>query len=148
MWVPPRMPAPLLQELFWPDVWKVSVVCLFLNCTQRKQVETIIDAFFERYPSADAYIRTYESSKQDIVDLIRPLGFYNRRAERLYRFSVDFVSGGAGDPRGCFAIGKYATACYEMLFLGRFGEDPPEDHALQNYYHFVKSLGISDEQKR
>ena len=31
-------------------------------------------------------------------------------------------------------VGKYAVACYEMLFLGKFGDSPPDDHALKDYY--------------
>lgn len=140
MWVPPRMPKPLLQEFYWPDSWKVAVVCLFLNCTQRKQVEPVVDRFFARYKDAEAYVKAYEweESKADIVDLIRSLGFGNRRAERIYKFSCDFMTKGDKDPRGCHGVGEYASACFEMLFLGKFGDAPPNDHALKDYWVFVK----------
>lgn len=137
-WIPPRMPAPLLQELYWPDPWRVTVICIMLNCTQRKQVEPMIDKFFARYPDAESYIKAYEcdESRNDVIDLIRPLGFFNRRALRIYKFSADMVSKGLSDIRKLHGVGEYAARCYEMLFLGTFGEEAPEDHALKDYWRW------------
>ena len=143
-WIPPRMPAPLLQELYYPDVWKVTVICIMLNCTQRKQVEPMIDSFFTKYPSAEAYIKAYESedTKNEIIQVLRPLGFFNRRALRLYKFSKDLLSKGLFDFRSLHGVGKYANSCYEMLFLGKFEEEAPDDHALKDYHAFCKSQGV------
>ena len=136
------MPVPLLQELYWPDPWKVTVICIMLNCTQRKQVEPMIETFFARYPDAESYIKAYEweLSRNDVIELLRPLGFYNRRALRLYRFSEDYLSKGLSDIRKLHGVGEYAARCYEMLFLGQFGEAPPDDHALTDYWFFYKKL--------
>jgi methyl-CpG-binding domain protein 4 len=109
--------TPLLQEYFLPDAWKVFVICMMLNCTQRKQVEKIIFNFFENYPNAETFIAGYESDKDQIIEQIRCLGFYNRRADRIYRFSKDLLAKGLSDPTSLFGVGKYATACYEMMFL-------------------------------
>lgn len=134
------MPSPLLQELYWPDPWKVTVICIMLNCTQRKQVEPMIDAFFTRYPDAATFISAYEdeSNRSDIVSLIRPLGFFNRRALRIYNFSKDLLSKGLSDIRTLHGVGEYAARCYEMLFLGEFGEEAPDDHALKHYWEWYQ----------
>jgi hypothetical protein len=137
-WIPPRMPAPLLQELYWPDPWKVTVICIMLNCTQRKQVEPMIDDFFRWWPSAAEFIAAYEDENKRslIIEMLRPLGFYNRRAQRIHKFSVDLLSKGLDDIRKLHGVGEYAARCYEMLFLGLFGEEAPDDHALTDYWNW------------
>jgi endonuclease III len=147
-WIPPRMPAPLLQELYWPDPWKVTVICIMLNCTQRKQVEPMIDDFFKRWPSAKDYIEAYEqeATRKVIVDMLRPLGFYNRRALRIYKFSGDLLSKGLDDIRKLYGVGEYAASCYEMLFLGLFGDTPPNDHALCDYWFFYQEYAKRDQE--
>lgn len=91
-WDPPRTPHNLLQEQYFPDRWKVAVICMFLNCTQRKTAEPIVHKFFARYPTPEHYIWAYEwEAKSDIIDLIAPLGFGNRRAERIFKFSLDYL---------------------------------------------------------
>lgn len=102
----------------------------------------MIDKFFARYPSAESYIKAYEweLSRNDIIDVLRPLGFYNRRARRLYQFSCDYLEKGLSDIRKLHGVGEYAARCYEMLFLGQFGEEPPQDHALTDYWRFYKRL--------
>ena len=136
--IPPRKPEPLLQELYWPDKWKVLVCCVMLNCTRRGQVDNVVETFFIRYPNAESYIKAYEwpLSKSDIIDLIKPLGFYNRRSLGLYKFSCDYISKQWSDPRELHGIGEYAARCYEILFLGKFGKTPPVDHALSDYWHW------------
>lgn len=138
-WVPPRMPSPLLQELYWPDAWKVIVICIMLNCTQRTQVERMIETFFHQYPNAGAYIAAYEceSDKTRLIDLLRPLGFCNRRSKQLYKFSCDYIDKGLNNVKELYGVGEYAAKCYEMLFLGLFGNEP-KDHALKDYYNWVK----------
>ena len=140
-WSPPKMTPALLQERFYPDAWKVLVVCLMLNCTQRKQVEPMIETFFSCYPDAVSYVKQFEKNKDAIIEIIRPLGFYNRRADRIYKLSVDFLKDDVQDVSMIHGVGDYANACYEMLFLGVFGKDPPKDHALKNYYMFCKKEG-------
>jgi len=136
-WVPARMPEPLLQELYWPDAWKVLTICVFLNCTQRKQVEPMIDAFFEKFSSPHMYVEAYEKNRLEIIEMIRPLGFFNRRSERLYKLSIA-ISNSWNDVRDLPGVGEYAARVYEMLFLGKFGDTPPNDHATADYYWFYK----------
>lgn len=139
-WIPPRMPSPLLQELYWPDAWKVIVICIMLNCTQRTQVERMIETFFRQYPNAGEYIAAYEcqNSNAALIDLLRPLGFCNRRSKQIYKFSCDYINKGLNNVRELYGVGEYAAKCYEMLFLGLFG-DEPKDHALKDYYNWVKT---------
>lgn len=133
MFSPPRMPEPLLQEFYHPDAWKVFVICMMLNCTQRKQVETVVDEFFERWPDAESLVRAKDD---DVAEVIKSLGFKNRRTKRLIKFSHDFLSMHWTDPRELHGVGEYAARVYEMLFLGKFGDTPPDDHAAKNYWEW------------
>ena len=42
---------PLLQEIYQDDGWKMLTCCMLLNLTNRKQVDTIRDELFKRYPT-------------------------------------------------------------------------------------------------
>ena len=79
-WIPPKSPYDLLQERFWPNDWKILVVCLMLNQTSRKQVEPMIHDFFEKVPDAKSIISAEED---DLKILLKPLGLVNRRINTL-----------------------------------------------------------------
>ena len=42
---------PLLQEIYQDDGWKMLTCCMLLNLTNRKQVDTIRDELFKKYPT-------------------------------------------------------------------------------------------------
>lgn len=136
-WSPPFTPHNLLQEQYWPDRWKVAVVCIFLNCTKRTVAEPIIHQFFELYPDPLEYACSYidDTRKGFLLNLIAPLGFKNRRAERIFKFSIDFMAGReVSDSHG---IGEYASACDRMYFDMEFDETPPKDGALVKVWEWV-----------
>lgn len=121
----------LLQEHFLPDQWKVLVVCIFLNCTQRAQVEKMIWDFFEKFPTPQALL---EADDVDIANTIRSLGFYNRRTKLLKRFCQEYVSGKWSHASELHGIGEYGARAWEMLCLGTTGNTRPNDHALAYLY--------------
>ena len=81
---------PLLQEIYRDDGWKMLVCCMLVNVTNRKQVDTIRDKLFNRYPTPQ-YMMNAEHS--ELVDIIKPLGLYNTRADRLIKMSEGYVKG-------------------------------------------------------
>ena len=81
---------PLLQEIYQTDGWKMLVCCMLLNLTNRKQVDTVIDELFGRYPTTEDMMNDEHS---DVVDIVQPLGLYNTRAERLIKMSEGYVKG-------------------------------------------------------
>ena len=61
------------------------LVCgMLVNVINRKQVDTIRDELFSKYPTPKDMMKAEHS---DLVDIIKPLGLYNTRAERLVRMS-------------------------------------------------------------
>ena len=53
LWDPPNLynwEAPLIQERYFPDRWKMLVCCILLNLTSIKQVRPMIDDLFELVP--------------------------------------------------------------------------------------------------
>ena len=134
-WIPPRSPIGMLQEEMWPDRWKILVVCSLHNQTSRKQVDKVYKKLFEAYPDPEAMSH---ATHNHLVEIIKPLGFYNRRAHALVKMSRDFLEKDwkrASDLYGC---GKYADDCYRVFCTGEWKDVEPSDHALNDYVDWLK----------
>ena len=81
---------PILQEVYQDDGWKMLTCCMLLNLTNRKQVDTIRDELFSRYPTPQVMMNANQS---ELADLLQPLGLYNRRAKSLIKMSKGYVKG-------------------------------------------------------
>lgn len=140
-WTPPYTPYDLLQEQYWPDRWKVAIVCMFLNCTRRSVAEPIVRSFFELHSDPETYACHYLDpiERANIEDLIAPLGFRNRRAERIFRFSIDYLADISVER--CHGIGAYAAACDRMFFEKEFDDVPPDDGVLANVWNWIVRAG-------
>lgn len=62
------------------SLYEVLVAEMFLSVTRSEVVSGVYEDFIERYPDPDA-LRMAE--KEDLVEIIRPIGLYNRRANAL-----------------------------------------------------------------
>jgi len=135
-WTPPKSPFDLLQERYWPDDWKILVVCLLLNQTSRKQVEPMIDGFFDRWP--DAKSATY-ADESEMREMVRSLGMFNRRVKTIKRMSQQFLDGfeNAIELYGC---GKYANDAYRIFVRGEWKDVKPSDHALNDYHNYLREV--------
>ena len=133
-WIPPKSPYDLLQERFWPDGWKILVVCLLLNQTSRRQVEPIITEFFKKFPNPEALV---ECNDAELRDLIGSLGLVNRRINILKRFSEEFVTKRWDRAKELYGCGKYADDTYEIFIKGQWKNTTPDDHALKDYWGFL-----------
>ena len=120
-------PHVLLQELFWPDRWKCLVACILLNRTKRKQVDAIRDELFEFAPTAED-MATCDIDK--LIEIIRPLGFYNIRASTLIKMSRSFLSG--VNIKDLPGIGLYGHSSDRIFFNDEINIDV-DDHALVKY---------------
>ena len=78
----------IIQQEFQHDPWKMLVGCIMLNQTNNKQVRRVIYDFFETYPNPQSIT---EDSIPDITERLRPLGFYNRRARSILKFSQEYI---------------------------------------------------------
>ena len=106
----------LLQEVHSNSPWKMMVCCILLNQTNRRQVDRVIDELFARWPysSIMAGIES-KSETQELVDVLRPLGFQRRRATTLIRFSRDWCQGKL--MAECYGIGPYALDSFRIFYL-------------------------------
>ena len=122
-------PYNLLQEIYHSDPWKSQVCCILLNCTRRVQVDRVRDELFSKYPDA------VEMSIADPVrlsEILKPLGFYNRRAKTLIKFSTDWIEKDWKHPKELYGIGQYASDSWD-IFYGDQLDVEPNDGVLVKY---------------
>ena len=119
---------PLLQEIYRDDGWKMLVCCMLVNLTNRIQVDTVRDKLFSKYPTPQDMMRAKHS---DLVDIIKPLGLYNTRADRLIKMSEGYVKGFKSVDE-LYGIGQYSKDSWE-IFQNKNNNIKPTDKVLQEY---------------
>ena len=140
-WIPPRSPHDLLQERYWPGPWKVLVICLLLNQTSRRQLEPIIEGFFQKYQTPEDMVSCLYD---DLVSDIKCLGLANRRAKTLKKFSLELLEMFSQDDvksvrvSKLYGCGKYASDAFSLFFVGNWRDIEPSDHALNDYHNFLQ----------
>jgi len=128
-------PHALIQEELADDPWKMLVACMLLNQTSYKQVRPIIWHFFDRWPEAKKFVKATDS---DVVAIIRTLGFQNRRAKALKRFSLEWINAGWRRIDELHGIGKYAADSYRIFILGEGLITQPTDRKLLAYVNWLR----------
>lgn len=136
--IPPVSPYGLIQESLWPNEWRCLVTCMLLNCTSRKQVEKIVDTFFEKWPNPNSFL---DANEQEVFNLISPLGFKNKRTQNLFKMTKMYSMGDWKHVSELPGIGDYASRAWEIFFLNKLGNHPPIDGALMVYWHWRKKHG-------
>ena len=119
---------PLLQEIYQDDGWKMLTCCMLLNLTNRKQVDTIRDELFKKYPSPKDMMN---AKHRELADILKPLGLYNRRATSLRLMSAGYI-GGFKSVDELYGIGKYAKDSWEIFQNNNMSVNPT-DKVLQEY---------------
>jgi endonuclease III-like uncharacterized protein len=77
---------------------------------------------------------------EELVELIRPLGFYNRRSKALRRFSSEYVRNDWVDVAELYGIGKYAKDSWKIFVDGKLLEvDEVEDKELKKFLAAVRT---------
>ena len=127
------------QEQYREDPWKMLMVCFMLNQTSHKQVDKIRDEFFSRYPDASAFLAAPDS---EIVELIRPLGFYNRRCKKWKEFCTEWMELNTNAPGlaqliDLPGVGKYALDSWKVFQLYQYDTDV-QDHVLNWYVEWAR----------
>lgn len=131
---PARSVFGLMQEDLWPNEWLILVVCMFLNQTSRKQVEKVLPTFVKRWPRPKDLL---EADPEEIRNLVRSLGFVNRRTDNLLRMTEAYLSNGWKHAKELPGIGAYAARAWEIFCEGNIGTEPPRDHALLKYWCWI-----------
>ena len=119
---------PLLQEIYQSDGWKMLVCCMLLNLTNRKQVDTIRDELFKKYPTPKEMM---DASHRELANILKPLGLYNRRATSLRLMSVGYINGFKSVDE-LYGIGQYAKDSWEIFQNNNMNVEPT-DKVLQEY---------------
>jgi adenine-specific DNA glycosylase len=126
-------PLNLLQERFREEPWKMVVLCIMLNQTHYKQVDRVRDNFFKEWPSPEdaAY-----ADKDKMREILRPLGFYNRRTKSIMQFSKEYFTGGWTDIGELYGVGKYARDSWLIFQEGIIPTDVT-DKKLIKYVDWI-----------
>jgi adenine-specific DNA glycosylase len=106
---------------------------MMLNQTSYKQVDKVRVQFFEKFPTAGDLIK---ASAHDIIDVIRPLGFYNRRAKLWKKFSESWILWDGIDVSSLPGVGKYASDSWKIFQEGMY-DVSVEDKELKRYLSWV-----------
>lgn len=130
----------LIQESLWPNEWLILVACVMLNCTRRSQVEPVMKIFMELYPTPESLAG---ANVNDVAQLLRPLGFHNRRARTFLKLARSFITWNRKTPLELPGIGEYAARSWDIFVKGEIGNVEPSDGALKTYYlWWKKNSGI------
>jgi methyl-CpG-binding domain protein 4 len=105
----------MIQEIFQDEPWKMLIGCMLLNQTTHTQVRQVIWELFQLHPTPESLAI---ADPHPIAELIRPLGFYNRRSRALIKFAQSWL-GEWQDPRELHGIGKYAHDSWLIFIEGR-----------------------------
>ena len=111
------------------NAWQHMVGVICLNQTHRKQVKRILPDFFRRWPT---HISILQDTKEDVEEMIAPLGMRRVRSERIYRMSEQFESWNGEDATELYGIGKYGSDSYRLFYKNEIPENVG-DHELKRY---------------
>lgn len=135
----PMSPFKYRQEIYREDPWKMLLVCMMLNQTSYIQVDKVRDEFFSVFPSADVL---KEAKDDEIIEIIRPLGFYNRRAKVWKKFSQAWIDWDGNDIKDLPGVGKYASDSWKIFQEGIFNIEV-EDKELKKYLLWINESGYN-----
>ena len=111
------------------NAWQHMVGVICLNQTHRKQVKRILPEFFKRWPTHTSIL---QDTKEDVEEMIAPLGMRRVRSERIYRMSEQFESWNGEDATELYGIGKYGSDSYRLFYKNEIPENVG-DHELKRY---------------
>lgn len=130
-----------IQELCPRDhhyPWRVMVTCILLNQTHGRQVRPIMDRLWKLLPTPQALLTASADQTSELNQLLRPLGFLNRRSSTLLRMTRDYLDG--KDPHHCYGIGKYASDALDLFVYGQT-DVKPTDQWLEPYLQWRRDGG-------
>lgn len=151
-----------VREYPWREpersLYEVFVAEFFLTQTPADNVASVYPDFLERFPSLGAI---EESSEDELVDVIEPLGFYNMRASALMEIAgrVENIPRRSGRTRGVTTGGQVrgerdCLFCpvspppvldrnVERIYGRVFGEEWPE--SKRDQAEFASELVLEDQ---
>ena len=137
LWIPPKSPYNLIQEILFHDVWKLLVATIFLNKTCGKVSIPVLWKFFDLCPTPKIASNT---SCDDIAELMQPLGLQNKRAKTIVRFSNEYLNKNWRYPSELHGIGKYGNDSYRIFCINEWRFVKPRDHELSLYHKWLSKV--------
>lgn len=137
-----------LREFPWraeeASPYEVLVAEMFLNVTRTSVVADVYPEFIERFPDAESLRR---ASREEIVEVIRPLGLYNHRADALEELaeilSEEELPRSEQELLELPRVGRYVA---NALLTMAFDEDRPMmDRNVARVYSRVFGLDIDED---
>lgn len=119
--------------------WRMLLTCSALNLTSWKQVDPVMERFFARWATPEEFIG---ADHQAIVEVIRPLGFYNRRAstwQKLTAAWLELINPTRKDIAKLPGVGKYALDSW-CIFIEQDLSIEPTDRVLLNWIMEARTL--------
>ena len=111
------------------NLWQHFVGVICLNQTGRIQVKRVLPDFFDKWPTPEKFLK---SDTKTVIEVIKSLGFYNRREATIRKMTKDFLTWDREDATKLHGIGKYGSDSYELFYKKRIPENVG-DHELKRY---------------
>tara|TARA_B100001248_G_scaffold182032_1_gene138581 strand:- start:1662 stop:2054 length:393 start_codon:yes stop_codon:yes gene_type:complete len=111
------------------NLWQHFVGVICLNQTGRIQVKRVLPEFFDKWPTPEKFLK---SDTKTVIEVIKSLGFYNRREATIRKMTKDFLTWDREDATKLHGIGKYGSDSYELFYKKRIPENVA-DHELKRY---------------
>ena len=109
--------------------WEHMVGVIMLNQTGRKPVKRVLPEFLRKFPDP---IKLLNSTPEEVIEIIKPLGMYVIREKRIRRMSQDYLTWNKDDATMLYGIGKYGSDSYEIFFKNNYNVQPT-DKELKRY---------------
>lgn len=130
----------LIQERLKKEPFKLLIGCILCNQTKGSEALPVLKKLFSLYPTVGSIAK---SIQEDLVGILRPLGFQNRRAATLIKFSQAWVLASENDYlEDLPGVGKYAVDSYR-LFIHDDWSIQPQDKELIAYMERNKKCHTS-----
>ena len=108
--------------------WEHMVGVIMLNQTGRKPVKFVLPKFLKKFPNARSLLN---STPEQVIDIIKPLGMYNIREKRLRGMSRDYLTWDKKDAKMLYGIGKYGSDSYEIFFKQNYNVQPTDKELIR-----------------
>ena len=128
-----KSPYGLIQERLRQNPWQMLVATILLNQTHIRQVAPVFNEFVRRWPNPTVFMLV--ATESQIVDLIKPCGFQNRRARTLMKMTTAF-SEGFENVLDLPGVGKYSADSYN-IFIGGYLVLDVRDKELKRYVEWA-----------
>ena len=135
LWIPPKSPYNLIQEILFHDSWKLLIATIFLNKTTATAAIPCLFKFFDICPTAEVSCTT---NIEQIENLLKPLGLSHKKAKIIIRFSYEYLYKNWRYPSELFGIGKYGNDSYRIFCVNEWRLVKPTDHKLNLYHKWLQ----------